>query len=139
MTRKRSRESRDLCAHLFDDDRFDDRPSRSHPDLSSSFPSRKDAQLCKQVLRAVRDALAASCLDPDLDEVELLDAVPAPRISRIRIRALAPEGRESATRVALLRVEGLLRAAVAAAITRKRTPSLLFTVTTKGADPDGTS
>ena len=132
MTRKRFRESRDLCAHLFEDDRIDDRSPRSRSDQPQSSSTRKDAQLCKQVLRAVHDALESSCVDPDLRDLELLDASPAPRISRVRIRALAPEGRESAAHAALLRAEGLLRAAVAAAITRKRTPTLLFVVTTKG-------
>lgn len=138
MTRSRVRGPRAIAAPTVDDDVDDDvddcvfvrfnKSDRSREEPEQSTLSRKDAQLCKQVLVAVQTSLAEWRADPILGNVEIVEAVPWPRLSRIRLTALAPADAESLVRDALDRARPFLRASVAAAISRKRTPGLVFLV-----------
>ncbi|MBL9150436.1 MAG: hypothetical protein JNM94_17255 [Phycisphaerae bacterium] len=134
MTRSRVRGPRAIAAPTVDDDVDDcvfvrfNKSDRSREASERSTLSRKDAQLCKQVLVAVQTSLAEWRADPILGNVEIVEAVPWPRLSRIRLTALAPADAESLVRDALDRARPFLRASVAAAISRKRTPGLVFLV-----------
>ncbi len=84
---------------------------------------RKEGQLCRQVHEAVSEALA--CADSAvLWDVVVLDVRPAPDAGRLAVLVQAPEGVDAdAVREHLARVESYIRREVAAAITRKRTPT----------------
>lgn len=89
---------------------------------------RKERQLCRQVHEALGVALAAQ-RDPVLQDLWVLDVEPAPDASRLCIVLGAPGG--SRVDEILGRLEGAagyLRAEVASAITRKRTPTLTYRV-----------
>jgi ribosome-binding factor A len=125
MNRPQSRQDilRALCAQPHEDDGLPP-PRRERP---RSGPTRKDLQLCKQVLRALTTA-AGTHPDPRLHEIEFVAVEPAPDASRLRCFVAART--TPATRTEILRLlqgaRGHLTAEVAAAITRKRCPTLLF-------------
>lgn len=89
---------------------------------------RKERQLCQQVQEAIGEALSA--LDDEaLSEVYVCAVEPAPDASRLAVLIRAPES-SAPDLVAerLGRVSGYLRGEVAAAISRKRVPTLTFEV-----------
>lgn len=93
---------------------------------------RKLRQLCRQVERAVRCALADDCADDVLLDVVVHSVLPWPNASRLLV-AVAPSAPEAdidrdriLTHLAAQR--SALRAVVASAIHRKRTPELCFEV-----------
>jgi len=102
-------------------------------DSSSSFFSstnhrrdQKTAQLCRQVFRALSLALG-DCADDVVRDLVLHDVTPAPDASRLLVRVGLPAGAPVTDALAHLeQASGFLRAQVAAAITRKRAPELLF-------------
>lgn len=89
----------------------------------------KDLQVCRQVLDALTYALA-DLGDPLIDELTLASVVPAPSASRVLVTlvptraGLDPDG-------ALARVRAQadeLREEVAAEVSRKRVPELVFRI-----------
>jgi ribosome-binding factor A len=89
----------------------------------------KDLQLCRQVFDALTYALA-ELDDPTIDELALASVVPAPSSSRVLI-TLVPTRVDIDLDVALDRVRELaaeLREEVAAEVTRKRVPELVFRI-----------
>ena len=97
----------------------------------------KTLQLCRQVERALSFALAGECDDDVLGSLYVADVSPAPDASRLLVRLAIPNRLSAAaTLLDVLgrvdRVHGKLRAAVAAAITRKRAPELTFVVIAEG-------
>ena len=102
---------------------------------SSSFPSnqisieRKVRQLCRQVHQRVDLVLAGELDDPTLDGLWVVEVQPEPGGAALLVTVAAPEHAElEPIRASLDAVRGRLRAEVAAAITRKRTPHLRFAV-----------
>lgn len=95
---------------------------------------RKTQQLCRQVYRALAYAIPGDMADPLLQELTLEEVFPAPDASRLLVRLGSPLPAVQVTRILeqLARVEGYLRAQVAAAITRKRAPELSFHVVCRG-------
>lgn len=91
--------------------------------------NRKDLQLCRQVFDALMYALA-DLDDSIVDDLVLVSVVPAPSSSRMQVIFVAM--RDDIDRdVALARVQkyaGGLRQEVAAEITRRRVPELVFEV-----------
>jgi ribosome-binding factor A len=91
--------------------------------------AQKTAQLCRQVFRAVSLALG-ECGDEALRELTVVDVLPAPDASRLMVRvAVSASADPLAPHEVLARLAeagGFLRRAVAAAITRKRAPELMF-------------
>ncbi|WP_438020752.1 ribosome-binding factor A [Sorangium sp. So ce315] len=89
---------------------------------------RKERQLCRQVQEAVSDALAA-LHDDVLQDVWVMEVEPAPDASRLAVIVEARAGTPPDVVAARLeKVAGYVRAEVAAAITRKRAPTLAFQV-----------
>jgi ribosome-binding factor A len=87
----------------------------------------KDLQVCRQVFDALTYALA-ELDDPAIDELVLMSVTPAPNAARVQVNlvpAHAGVDREAAV-ARLAQVAGRLRAEVAAEVTRKRVPELVF-------------
>jgi ribosome-binding factor A len=89
---------------------------------------------CKQVCREVFRVLAqAEPRDPLLAGLVILEVEPAPDASRLAVRVLlGPDVDMEAARAALSRWKGGLRAEIAQALQRKRTPELVFDVLAPG-------
>ena len=87
----------------------------------------KDLQLCRQVFDALTYALA-ELDDPVIDELALVSVTPAPSAARVQVNLVpghAGVDREAAlARLATAAAE--LRAEVAAELTRRRVPELVF-------------
>jgi ribosome-binding factor A len=94
--------------------------------------NRKALQLCRQAAEALHFALGTDCSDPTLADVYVVSAEPAPDTSRLLVTvAFAPSaegGDATEVLAALHRAAGVLRAAVARGINRRRTPELAFRV-----------
>jgi ribosome-binding factor A len=92
-------------------------------------PGRKARQLCRQVAEALQAALA-DCRDEVLSGLLVTSVTPAPHAGRLRASvAAAPSAEVRDTAIVqerLTRAAGLLRAEVAAAIHRRKTPELVF-------------
>jgi len=92
--------------------------------------ARKAAQLCRQVQRALLMALAGDCADDALQDLYVQDVTPAPDASRLRVElacgATAAQVPPHEILRRLTQMRGVLRAAVAEAIVRKRVPELTF-------------
>jgi ribosome-binding factor A len=105
----------------------------SFNDVNSTFGpagrgrrDQKTAQLCRQVFRALSLALGESS-EEVVRELVLHDVTPAPDASRLLVRVGLPAHVGVAEALdGLERARGFLRREVAAAITRKRAPELLF-------------
>lgn len=91
--------------------------------------NRKDLQLCRQVFDALTYALAE--IDDDVvDDLVLASVVPAPSASRVQV-TLVPSRDDIDPDVALERVRehaDELREEVAAEVTRRRVPELVFRI-----------
>ena len=92
---------------------------------------RKSLQLCHQIFQAL-DEVLADCRDDILRSLRVVAVVPAPDASRLMVTVVpdggySVEGPAPATIVGhLAKAAGHLRAEVASAITRKRTPVLSY-------------
>lgn len=129
---KRTREQ--MLAHcdaIHEDDGVDPREFfklRSHRDK----PDRKAQQLCRQVAETIDQILAGELGDAALNSLRVASAVPAPDASRMLVTLVATSADGPFDRAAieqkLAAVTGLLRAAIAAAITRRKAPNLSFVI-----------
>jgi ribosome-binding factor A len=89
----------------------------------------KDMQVCRQVFDALTYALA-ELDDPLIDELVLTSVVPAPSAARVQI-TLSPARPDLDVDEALARLRDVapeLRAEVAAEISRRRVPELVFRI-----------
>jgi ribosome-binding factor A len=101
---------------------------------------RKVLQLCHQVAETLEEVLA-DCGDGILQALRVLDVEPAPDASRLLVTVALEAPPEEATdigqvHVHLSRASGHLRGEVATAITRKRTPVLIYRLAAAGADDE---
>jgi ribosome-binding factor A len=129
-----------FCAQLGDEDGEDPhllkrRVSRARK--GSSQPARarrterKACQLCRQVAETL-DEVLADCGDEILRGLRVTSAVPYPDASRLLVTVapvdgrLAPASGPSVVIEHLERASGHLRFEIAAAVTRKRAPLLLY-------------
>ena len=101
---------------------------RSHRDK----PDRKAQQLCRQVAETIDQILAGELGDTALNNLRVSGVAPAPDASRLLVSLVAVSDDvpfdQSTTEQRLAAVTGLLRSAVAAAITRRKAPNLSFVV-----------
>ena len=91
--------------------------------------NRKDLQLCRQVFDALTYALA-EVDDPIIDDLVLASVMPAPSAARLQV-TLVPSHDHLDPDAALERVHaiaGELREEVAAEVTRKRAPELVYRI-----------
>lgn len=89
----------------------------------------KDLQLCKQVEEAISLALA-ELADPLLDELVLESVTPAPSASRVQVTFVLSriDLDVEAALARLNEVAGELREEVAAEVSRRRVPELVFQI-----------
>ena len=95
----------------------------------SGHRGHKDLQVCRQVFDALTYALA-ELDDPTIAELSLASVMPAPNASRVLV-TLVPTRDGIDPAAALERLRGAmpdLREEVAAELTRKRVPELVFRV-----------
>jgi ribosome-binding factor A len=105
-------------------------PKGTHPPSKGEGLDRKALQLCHQVAETLEEVLA-ECGDTVLQALRVLDVEPAPDASRLLVTVAPDEfapGDMDPHRIHehLSRASGHLRAEVAGAITRKRTPVLVY-------------
>jgi ribosome-binding factor A len=94
----------------------------------------KDLQLCRQVFDALTYALA-ELDDPVIDDLVLVSVTPAPNAARVQVN-LVPAHAGVDREVAVARLASIaadLRAEVAAEVTRRRAPELVFHLGYPGA------
>ena len=134
MTSKkpRGRQAPPLCAELHEDDGVDPREFFRAGKVNRKA-GRKTLQLCSQVQDALNYLLSGESRDELLALFQVAEVRPAPDASQLLVILVpavplaAPlDPREVLDRLAVH--AGRLRAGVAAAITRKRAPRLLFQI-----------
>jgi len=104
--------------------------------LETDMHNRKDLQLCRQVFDALTYALA-DIDDPIVDDLALAKVVPAPSAGRMQVILVAMRD-DIDPDVALESVRehaDELREEVAAEITRRRVPELVFRVVPRDQQP----
>lgn len=89
---------------------------------------RKLQQLCRQAHRALMYVLPVDMADPLLQDLCVMRVLPAPDVTRLLVQLASTRDPSDAPEILerLSRVSGRLRGEVAAAITRKRAPELVF-------------
>jgi ribosome-binding factor A len=127
LNKRTRRRLRNHCGELREDDAIDPRdyfkPSRRGGD------NRKTLQLCSQVGQTLALVLSGEIEDELLQDLQVEAVVPAPNASQLAVMLRAEpldDARAAEIRIRLLRVAGLLRSEVAAAITRRKAPKLIF-------------
>lgn len=126
-----------LCEQLYPGDGVDPR-EEAREDSSGRRTNRKTLQLCAQVARALAHVLAGECGDDALRDLIVLEVAPAPNASRL-IVTVGPSGAGEPPKTAaildgLANHAGKIRCEVAAAITRKRAPELIYRVQPRMGD-----
>lgn len=118
-----------LCAELHDDDGLDPKDFFRSP-THSPKNDRRTRQLCGQVAATLSQVLSGECADDVLSDLQVMAVRPAPDASQLLV-LVAPASPDACfdSQLALARLasaNGWLRAEVAAAITRRKAPQLLF-------------
>lgn len=129
---KRARaQMREMCGKLHDDDGIDPREFFK----SERGPRKTDhklAQLCRQVAETLDQVLSGEMRDERLVGLRVASVCPAPDASRMLVTVVADGAAEhfcrEATEAQLCASAGRLRTVVAAAITRRKAPTLTFVV-----------
>jgi ribosome-binding factor A len=135
MMKPRKPSRRDILSSAADvrpddglDPRFDRRRGRP-------AGKRKTLQLCREVERTLSAVLGGECDDDLLRELLVVSVVPAPNAGRLLVTVARPasvaDPAEDVLR-RLLGVSGRLRSEVAAAVSRRKAPELVFRVVTDG-------
>jgi ribosome-binding factor A len=129
-SRKPSRNPmRSLCAQVDPEDGVDPR-ELARRNRASETGRRKAWQLCSQVARTLGDVLAGQCDDDLLWGLDVVSVEPAPDSSRLLVTVALPPSSDPVDPVDVVahlrRASGLLRCEMAAAITRRKAPVLVF-------------
>jgi ribosome-binding factor A len=116
------------CGELRDDDCVD--PREYFKPTANHGRQRKTRQLCSQVAQALALILSSEFDDDLLLGLTVLAVEPAPNESQllVTLQSDAETNLRNAILTRLVQATGFLRAEVAAAITRKRAPQLVFQV-----------
>jgi ribosome-binding factor A len=118
---------RSLCAEVAPDDGIDPRSLAKH--YRQRKPAHQTRRLCSQVADTLGDLLAGQAGDDVLQSLHVVSVDPAPDASRLLVTVGAPtgEGLDPFEVIEHLeRASPRLRHDVAAAITRKRAPTLVY-------------
>jgi ribosome-binding factor A len=129
MSRRRQKadELAKLADELGPEDGGDPKEFHAKPWDAPKQATRKGRQLCAQVRDALHGALAGSA-DPVLQGLAVVAVDPAPHSGRLRVQVAAAEGDRAAAETVVLRAAGFLRGEVAAAVSRRYAPELVFEV-----------
>lgn len=130
-----------MCGEPGPDDGVDPRTFfKSNPGRRTS---RKDWQLCRQVLETLSYVLSENTQDEVLGDLLVCEVAPAPDATRllVSVRCLDPVHGPAPELILvhLQNVVGRLRSEVAASISRRKVPELIFRVVgeTSAAAPEG--
>jgi ribosome-binding factor A len=95
---------------------------------SGDRSNQKLQQLCRQVQRTLSLMVPGELADPVLQDLAVMEVLPAPDASRLLVRLATRAAAADVPHILerLERVRGRLRSEVAAAVTRKRAPELMF-------------
>jgi len=119
------------CGQLHEDDGVDPREYFKTA-TNRGKPNRKVLQLCSQVAQTLNLVLAGEFDDEFLHNLQVESVDPAPNASQLCVSVSCLAADETVPPQEILdrlaKVAGRLRAQVAAAITRKRAPKLVFRV-----------
>lgn len=125
----------DVCAEPGPDDGLDPRIERRRALAQDQRPDRKARQLCKQVEHCLQLSLY------EIPQAELLvgaiieSVIPAPNSGRLAVVLSIPDATSVEPVTTLVhRHAARLRTEVAAAITRRRAPELIFQVIARAGD-----
>ncbi len=117
-----------LAATLGHEDGSDPKEFHGKPWNAPKQASRKGQQLCGQVKDVLNTVLPA-CADIVLQGLAVIGVEPAPHTGRLLVLVSSPADVERNTVIqALVRAVGYLRAEVAATISRRHAPELVFEV-----------
>jgi ribosome-binding factor A len=125
--RQRSDDLTRLAGDLGGEDRTDPKEFHAKPWNAPKQAGRKSLQLCAQVKDALHLALAA-CGDPVLQSLVVVSVEPAPHSGRLLVVLFAPDAAREPVEASVSRAAGFLRTEVAAAISRRHAPELVFEV-----------
>lgn len=122
------------CGRLGEDDAIDPREFSKARQVRNR-QNRKTLQLCKQVAVTLELILSGEFGDEHLQSLEVLSVTPDPNASQlaVTVRPMDKAVGVDETTARLEAVAGRLRSEVAAAITRKRAPRLVFRVRESGS------
>ena len=113
-------------------------------DTTARAADPKSLSLCAQARHALAYALGGECGDEALQGLDVVEVMPDPTVRRLRVwlgcRAELDEDERLHVMARLAAARGFLRARVAQAIHRKRTPELAFEllVRTRGIEEEMT-
>ncbi len=130
MSRRRQKadEFQHLAGDISPEDGSDPKEFHAKPWNAPKQAGRKSQQLCEQVKNALLGAFAA-CGDPAVQAAMVVAVQPAPHSGRLRVLVGVPLDFERASVVeGVERAAGFLRSEVAAAISRRHAPELVFEV-----------
>ena len=131
----RTNDPRPLCAETGPDDGVDPRHEKRRELARTRKPDRKLDQLCKQVAQDLQLSLSALPKAGEMVGVTVQAVVPAPNAGRLRVVLAVPDPQRHTEVAAIVqRSAGRLRAEVAAAISRRRAPELVFEIIVEGGD-----
>ena len=124
------------CGEIQDDDGLDPRQFFKTTSRSRGKRDRKAQQLCRQVQQTLNLVLSGEFADEVLQSLFVESVVPVPNASQLLVTVSTADGSEDAVESGLIlqkleHVAGQLRSEVAAAITRRKTPRLMFQVASR--------
>lgn len=127
------------CDHLGEEDGLDPRQfAKTKRPMNQQ--NRKALQLCRQVAETLNLVLTGEFDDALLYNLQVVSVTPAPDASQLSVALRADLENHDVHPQQILdrleRVAGKLRSEVAASITRKRTPRLLFYIIDRNTLPD---
>lgn len=131
--KSKRQENRDLCAEPRPEDGIPPHvlARRTRSTGSVKAGRHRLEQLCKQVRVALGEALVCDCGDPAIQKLEVVSVKPVTGSTVLQATLKSPDADLVAIEHAHRQLEcasGLLRAAIASSIHRKRVPQLRFTV-----------
>ena len=140
-TNSRSPEWKNFCQQLGEEDGIDPRlVSRRSLDSRHRDQNRKTQQLCQQVWHVLDAVLTGEARDADLQGLSVISVVPAPHAGRLLVSvqswAVDALSRWSVIDEKLRRATPWLRSELAASISRRRIPELVFQLTAPDASTD---
>jgi ribosome-binding factor A len=127
---KRSRDADDLtnlASELGAEDGTDPKEFHEKPWNAPRQAGRKARQLCAQVKDALNGTFAG-CAEIVLQGLQAVAVEPAPHSGRLLVVLTAEEPDRSAVEATLSRAAGFLRLEVAAAVSRRYAPELVFEI-----------
>jgi len=131
MKKKRITPPDDLVDEPHADDGVDPRYFRRE---RQEVDGKKLLRMCSQVARTVAVSLTGECDDPLLNDLQVVEVIPAPDASRlcIKVRSSDESHESSLVEDRLEKRRGYLRSEVARVLNRKRAPELEFLLVHSG-------